>query len=239
MFPNLLKMAGLGIAGLGFGRGGLQPATEEMKQRAGATGNTGGGQPSQNQSQPMMFGQFGDARQKMGDVWDQVKTGAQGLGGKAQQFGDDWTANYEAALRQQGLMPEKQKNPYGKSEPTPEELNTVLESNKTPQGSDLDQNNIPDLIQAPENNPRVIAPLPQEVDRDGNKIPDLIQAPGKYGHGKTASGEDIMSPGAENIFGIKTDPMTQKSLHEMQMAGFTGGGGNLGKLWSQIKNWMK
>jgi len=25
----------------------------------------------------------------------------------------------------------------------------------------------------------------------------------------------------------------------MQMAGFTGGGSNIGKFWSQIRNWMK
>jgi len=198
---------------------------------------------AQQQQEPMMFGQFGDAGKKMGDIWGQVKSGVQegakNIGEKAGQFGDDWQANYDAMLKQQGHMPEKQENPFGKPKPTQEELNTVLESNKTPQGSDLDQNNIPDLIQAPEGNPRTIGDLPQQVDKDGNKIPDYIQAPGKYGHGKTAGGDHIITPGSENIFGMKTPPMTPRGLHEMQMAGFTGGGSNIGKFWSQIRNWMK
>ena len=58
-----------------------------------------------------------------------------------------------------------------------------------------------------------------------------------------AGGEHIITPGSKNIFGMKTPPMTQSGSNQMAqdfvMGGLGGGGQNIGKFWSQIRNWMK
>ena len=109
---------------------GRQPQTQQVQQ-----------------NNPMMFGQFGDAKKKMGDIWGQIKEGGQ-------NFGKDVTDLYSQMEALEGReLPTPQQNPYSKPQPSQEEINDSVASNEIPPQVDKDGNNIPDLIQAPGNDP--------------------------------------------------------------------------------------
>ena len=179
------------------------------------------------QQNPAMFGQGGDPNKDMGDIWKQLKGAGSAIGKGVGKFADDWQSNYEKQMRSQGLMePEASKNPYPAPQrpaPTEEEALEVSQANNTPGEDDSDGDGIPNYV---------------------DKSPGAIEGTGKYGHGQSEDGQDIIHPASKNILGWDTDPITKGSIDDMgmgfAMGGMGGGGaGNLGKYWSQIKNWIK
>ena len=163
-----------------------------------------------------MFGQFGDPKKAMGNVWDQLKGGGQKIGKSLQKFGSDWEANYEKQLKSQGLWEGADNtNPYGdfNSEPTDasESVNTYDEA--------------------------IGPPAPGE-----EPYPE-VDAPVKKTSYSDMPGNTEMFPAGKNIFGQDIPAMTKDGMDEMAnnfvMGGFGGGGGGFGKMWSNIKNWIR
>tara|TARA_R110002020_G_scaffold388750_1_gene599439 strand:+ start:304 stop:987 length:684 start_codon:yes stop_codon:yes gene_type:complete len=68
--------------------------------------------------------------------------------------------------------------------------------------------------------------------------PDVSQGPPVSGNP-----DDVLYPAGKNIFGGRTEPITRDSIDDMSqnfvMGGFGGGGGGFGKMWSNIKNWIR
>tara|TARA_R100000656_G_C3907375_1_gene120106 strand:- start:27 stop:713 length:687 start_codon:yes stop_codon:yes gene_type:complete len=163
-----------------------------------------------------MFGQFGDPKKAMGNIWDQLKGGGQKLGKGLQKFGSDWEANYEKQLKSQGLWEGADNtNPYGafNTEPTDasESVNTYDEA--------------------------IGPPAPGE-----EPYPE-VDAPVKKTSYSDMPGNTEMFPAGKNIFGQDIPAMTKDGMDEMAnnfvMGGFGGGGGGFGKMWSNIKNWIR
>ena len=82
------------------------------------------------QQKPMMFGQFGDLKKDMGNIWQQLKTGGQKIGKAVGDFGSEWQSNYENSMREQGLMePAAAENPFPiPGTPSPETPTPVEET---------------------------------------------------------------------------------------------------------------
>jgi len=232
-FPNLLNMfkGKAGGSQMNPGQQQAQTRVDDYRSKNWAADDTidmslWNNQQSDDQN-TAMFGQNGDVKKQMGSIWDQIKTGA---GKASKQFSEDYDYNYKKRFGN----PEAAENPYSPPKRGTYENEEIIKSNNTPSNVDADGNNIPDLIQNPDNSPKTTNALPEGVDTDGNKIPDLIQAPGKFGHGKTADGQDVMYPAGKNFVGGKTDPITRGFVDDMSqnfiMGGFGGGGfGSVGK----------
>lgn len=170
-----------------------------------------------------MFGQMGDPRKAMGSVWEQLQKRGQGLGEHIQkggqslgkglkQFGSDWKSNYENALKEQGLWEGVDNtNPY---------------PGATPESKTYDEQIGPGLLPGEENY--------------------IKEAQSSNAQGPPVSGnpDDVLYGASKNIFGGATEPITRDSIDEISkdfvMGGIGGGGGkSLGKMWSNIMNWIK
>tara|TARA_R110000824_G_scaffold13876_6_gene59675 strand:- start:9965 stop:10618 length:654 start_codon:yes stop_codon:yes gene_type:complete len=134
MFPNLLNMLRIGQGSAGGAK--MSPSQQKAQtrvddyrdkgwaaddtidmdlwnQQSGAQGGVG---PPAPQQQGQMFGQFGDPKKAMGNIWDQIKGGA----GKLKEGISNIDKKMEENYASSGWAPEGYKSPYDKSEDTPE-----------------------------------------------------------------------------------------------------------------------